>query len=317
MTLLSIRNLSVTPRPDRPGEHPLDSLDLDIAQGEHVALVGGAHQGPASLKALLSEPGLAKSRVEAGTVWLEVPDQGRLTLWRLLVKERGAIWAPDSAMFLGKGKKRTGARAASLLTQLGRHSAEKRLQEGLRRFNSVDPHGLLSKPADALDAGERMIVSLAMIAAVSPRILLLADPTVADPVLWARYVRELRLLTEETGMAVLFQTSDLVRAAELCQKTVVFYAGRVVEEGDAASLRDHPQHPLTSYLGKCLPEAVPSKTPFPIDGRSAPTPGNVPTGCPFHPRCARALAGCYVEPPEFSGTSSHRWACHRPMATGL
>ncbi|MEM9097325.1 MAG: oligopeptide/dipeptide ABC transporter ATP-binding protein [Pseudomonadota bacterium] len=294
MTLLSIRSLWVNARRNLTAEHSLQDLNLDLQVGERLALVGGRDQGPSLLLSVLAEPVQARSGVAAGSIWLELPGEGRLTLWRLLSTQKTAILALDLEDLAHR------PRAAF---------------KSINRDAKVSLSGVLdAKRTGPLRSVELVTTSLALIKAVSPKILLLRDPPIADPILWAGFANGIREISA-SGTAVIFQTSDLVRAAEICERSLVFYAGRVVEDGIATDLRDLPKHPLTGLLGKCLPEAVMAKTAFPVDKVGPPLPASVSKGCPFHPRCANALAGCYVELPELVGTSSHRWACHRPLGS--
>ena len=142
--------------------------------------------------------------------------------------------------------------------------------------------------------------------------LLIADePTTAlDVMVQAQVLELLAELQRDAGMALLFITHDLSVLKSTCRRLAVMYAGRIVEEGPSASVFADPQHPYTAALAAAFPtigDAASRLRPTGLAG-DPPDPTELPTGCPFHPRCAVALDSC---------ASRSTCACCRQAPGGL
>ncbi|MDQ4069785.1 MAG: ABC transporter ATP-binding protein [Actinomycetota bacterium] len=154
---------------------------------------------------------------------------------------------------------------------------------------------------------------IAMAVANRPRLVIADEPTTAlDVTVQARVLRVLRDVQAGTGAAVLLITHDLGVVAEMADRVVVMYAGRVVEEAGAIDLYRNPRHPYTRGLLASLPrvDAVGRLTSIP---GQPPQLHAVPPGCPFHPRCetSRGRARCVDEiPPLLAAGPGRRSACH-------
>jgi oligopeptide/dipeptide ABC transporter ATP-binding protein len=148
----------------------------------------------------------------------------------------------------------------------------------------------------------------------SPSLLLADEPTTSlDVTIEAQVLQLLRDLRQELGLALILVTHNLALVAELCDRVLVMYAGRVVEDGDVYSVFEAPKHPYTRQLLRSLPR-------FPSSGdRLEAIPGGVPdlvsppAGCAFAPRCERYIgAVCDNLLPPLSATDvpAQRAACH-------
>jgi oligopeptide/dipeptide ABC transporter ATP-binding protein len=164
--------------------------------------------------------------------------------------------------------------------------------------------------------GMRQRAMIAMAIANEPSVLIADEPTTAlDVTIQAQIVQVMRTAQEETQAATILITHDLGLIAELADRVVVMYAGRVVELGDVYTIFNSPRHPYTVGLMKSLArldadlewlEPIPGQPPSLI------TP---PPGCAFHPRCAltQGRERCRTELPElrsFSDGTVHLSACH-------
>ena len=170
-----------------------------------------------------------------------------------------------------------------------------------------------------LSGGMRQRVMIAMALACNPDLLIADEPTTAlDVTIQAQILDLIRRLQEELGMAMMLITHDLGVVAETCDDVVVMYAGRVVEQGTAEQIFDHPSHPYTVGLLRSIPhfEAGEGAT----RERLAAIPGTVPSllelpgGCRFRTRCDRATEACAAAEPELVAMSGpgHRAACVHP-----
>jgi peptide/nickel transport system ATP-binding protein len=151
-------------------------------------------------------------------------------------------------------------------------------------------------------------------------VLLIADePTTAlDVTIQAQILALLDKLRREIGMAVLFITHNLGVVAEIADRVVVMYCGRVVEEGDVRELFRAPRHPYTRGLLACLPRRVLDDEGTPTQRRLNAIPGQVASpldplpGCAFSPRCALAIAECDTAmPPLADVAAGQRSRCLR------
>ena len=131
-----------------------------------------------------------------------------------------------------------------------------------------------------------MLIALAL--ACSPQILIADEPTTAlDLMVQAQVLRLLDQLQKDLGLAVLFITHDLSTLAAVCRRLAVMYAGRIVEEGPSEAVFAEPAHPYTQALAAAFPmigDPAFRRKPSGLPG-DPPDPRDLPTGCPFHPRC--------------------------------
>jgi peptide/nickel transport system ATP-binding protein len=139
----------------------------------------------------------------------------------------------------------------------------------------------------------RQRAMIAMALACDPDVLIADEPTTAlDVTIQAQILRLLSDLQEQTGMAIMLITHNFGVVAQACHDVAVMYLGRVVETGPVAGVLADPQHPYARGLLNSIP-ILGRRRPGgfePIRG-AVPGPGDVVTGCPFHPRCAAAMPG--------------------------
>jgi oligopeptide/dipeptide ABC transporter ATP-binding protein len=163
--------------------------------------------------------------------------------------------------------------------------------------------------------GMRQRAMIAMAIANQPSLLIADEPTTAlDVTIQAQIIQVLRTAQEETHAATILITHDLGLVAELCDRVVVMYGGRIVEKGDVFTIFEKPRHPYTIGLMESLPGlTVGQESLQPIPGQP-PSLINLPPGCAFHPRCSlsNGRARCRTEIPELrpTGHPEHISACH-------
>ncbi len=159
--------------------------------------------------------------------------------------------------------------------------------------------GLPARRADdyphQLSGGQRQRVLIALALACDPQVLVADEPTTAlDVMVQAQVLRLLEELQAELGLAMLFITHDLSTLATVCRRIAVMYAGRIVEEGPSREVFADPAHPYTAALAAAFPVIGDQRYRMAPSGLAGdpPDPRAVPSGCPFHPRCARAMDEC-------------------------
>jgi peptide/nickel transport system ATP-binding protein len=152
-----------------------------------------------------------------------------------------------------------------------------------------------------LSGGQRQRVLIAMALACDPHLLIADEPTTAlDLMVQAQVLALLDDLRQERGLTLMFITHDLSVLTYACKRLAVMYAGRIVEEGPAWEVFENPSHPYTRALAAAFPTIGDQGSRMAPSGLGGdpPTPGNLPEGCPFHPRCPLARDECRVAEPE-------------------
>jgi peptide/nickel transport system ATP-binding protein len=162
---------------------------------------------------------------------------------------------------------------------------------GIKSLRSKDyPH--------QFSGGMKQRVVIAMALACNPKLLIADEPTTAlDVTIQAQVLKLMQELKEKYKTSMIMITHDLGVVAEVCDKVAVIYAGNVVEYTDKRKLFTNPSHPYTVGLFGCIPDVFSDDEELsPITGLM-PDPTNLPSGCPFHPRCPKAMDKCSKEKP--------------------
>ncbi|MHB8576585.1 MAG: ABC transporter ATP-binding protein [Dehalococcoidia bacterium] len=186
-------------------------------------------------------------------------------------------------------------RAVGLLEAVGVPAAAARLKDFPHQFSG----------------GMRQRVMVAMALACNPRLLIADEPTTAlDVTIQAQLLDLISGLTNDLGTAVVLITHDLGVVAQICERVVVMYAGRIVEEATVDQLFDNPLHPYTRGLMLSIPRLGPTVRDrlVPIEG-APPDLVSPPKGCRFAPRCPLAMEKCQEQPALVEVEPGHKVAC--------
>ncbi|MCS6877743.1 MAG: ABC transporter ATP-binding protein [Geminicoccaceae bacterium] len=305
--LLSLRDLAVVFHRDRRRIRALRGLDLVLAAGERLALLGESGSGKST--ALLAIAGLLGPEAERSGEIL-FPLLGRAPI---LGRDVGFVFQdPFSALdpvldvatqiaepirfHRGASWSAARAEAVALLRRVGIEPAEKRARDVPHRFSG----------------GERQRIAIAMAIAAEPRLLLADEPTSAlDTVNQAQILDLLDGLVRARDTALLLVTHDPAVAARIADRIAVLYAGRCVEVGPSARVLGAPRHPYTrALLAAALSLDRPPPRPLPEIPGSPPDPERDIAGCPFAPRCPLAASRCRTTPPPRTGGPEDGVACH-------
>ncbi|MEH7384732.1 ABC transporter ATP-binding protein [Bacillus sp. JJ1521] len=196
---------------------------------------------------------------------------------------------------LGLNDKQAKKHAISILKKVGIPRAEEILYEY--------PH--------QLSGGMRQRIMIAMAISCNPELLIADEPTTAlDVTIQAQILDLIKQLKQRENMSVLLITHDLGVVAEMCDRVVVMYSGRVVEEADVFDLFESPKHPYTKGLIGSVPKIGQKKDRLDSIKGNVPDPSNLPKGCKFSPRCKDAMPICSEkEPPEFILENGRTCSC--------
>ncbi|MEQ8349731.1 MAG: ABC transporter ATP-binding protein [Sneathiellaceae bacterium] len=312
--LVSLSGLTVAFDDGRRHVPVLHGIDMQVLPGEAVGIVG--------------ESGCGKS-----VTWLAVLRLlGRRARIGGEVRLAGeAIQDASEAAIAGIRGKRIAmifqdpASSLNPVQRIGRQLAEAiRLHRGLQgaavaaearrlldRVHIPDPAQRLSAYPHELSGGMNQRVMIAMALAGEPELLVADEPTTAlDATIQAQILDLLREIRRDTGMAQVLISHDLGVIADLCERVMVMYAGRVIEAAPTRALFDRPGHPYTQGLLAALPDLdAPQRRLVAIPG-NVPEPGRLPTGCSFRPRCQQAGPACAAAVPGLAPAApGHGIAC--------
>ena len=307
--VLSLRGLSVTLHRDCHAVRALDSVDLDLAPGEILALVGESGSGKSTLGLAVQGllPAEARPRLEGAI--------------RLLGTDLGTL-RPHAARSLRARHVRTvfqdalGALNPTMTVgaQMAEACADRaEARDWLARVDLPDTDRMMGAWPHQLSGGQRQRVGIAMAMAPGPALLIADEPTTAlDVTVQAQILVLIRDLARARGTAVIFVTHDLAVAAELSERVAVLYAGRLAEVGPTKAVIHTPAHAYTAaLLGTRFDFAADRTRPLPtISGE--PPGGSTAPGCAFAPRCTLAEPGC-AAPAPLNAVAQHsgRSACRR------
>lgn len=192
-----------------------------------------------------------------------------------------------------------------------KEEAKKRAVELLKMVGIPSPEERLNSYPHEFSGGMRQRVMIAMALACHPKLLIADEPTTAlDVTIQSQILRLMKKIQEQEGTTIILVTHDLGVVAELCDRVIVLYGGKIMEEGSVEDIFYHPQHPYTKGLLHSIPSIHNNK------GRLIPIPGsppdllNPPKGCPFCYRCPNAMELCVeMEPSRYTVSESQNCTC--------
>jgi oligopeptide/dipeptide ABC transporter ATP-binding protein len=317
--LLAIESLAIRYPGSVPPVAALRGVDLALAAGRRLGLVGESGAGKSQLA--LAIPGLLPpGALVSGQVRFRGEDLNAASPARLRALRGAAIGFvfqdPQAAL---TPHLRIGTQLIEALRaheSVSAAAARERARRMLERVQVPDAARRLDQYPHELSGGLRQRVVIAMALIASPALIIADEPTTAlDVTVEADILALFRTLTTELGTALLLISHDLAVVASLCDDIAVLYAGRIVESGSAATVLGTPAHPYTAALAAATPTLDgPADQPLAAIPGSAPAFGEESAGCAFAPRCPRAVARCRVERPLLApGPAGTRVACHYPL----
>jgi oligopeptide/dipeptide ABC transporter ATP-binding protein len=314
--LLSVRNLTITFPSGKARFFAVNDASFDIRPRELVGVVGESGSGK-SVTALAVMGLLPPMAAPSGEIVFEgrnLLNASRRQLRALRGNRLGMIFQEpmtslnpvftvgDQIVEAVRTHKRISPRAArqhalDLLDKVRIPSAARRLDDY--------PH--------QLSGGMRQRIMIAIALSCSPRLLIADEPTTAlDVTIQAQLLDLLNDIREEFGTAIILITHNMGVIAEVADRVVVMYGGRVIEEANVFDLFDRPQHPYTEGLMASTPDITASAARLTTIPGSMPSAETIQPGCIFAPRCRRSIEACAQEQPAlFELSGGQKAACIR------
>jgi oligopeptide/dipeptide ABC transporter ATP-binding protein len=318
--ILSIRDLVVEFRTDDGVVHAVDGVSYDVYPGETLGIVGESGSGKSvsmlSVFGLIPEP---PGRVVSG----EAVFKGR-NLMRISKEELRRLRGGELSMVFQDPMTSLNpaftigfqiAEAIEVHNRgVGDDQARRRAIELLGLVGVPNPDRRYGQYPHEFSGGMRQRAMIAMAISNSPTVLIADEPTTAlDVTIQAQIIEVLKTAQRETHAAIVLITHDLGLVAELADRVVVMYGGKVVELADVHTIFAAPRHPYTIGLMESLPALTGDESFLrPIPGQP-PSLISLPPGCAFHPRCflSQGRARCREETPARREIESdHLTACH-------
>ncbi|MCA1032646.1 ABC transporter ATP-binding protein [Bacillus timonensis] len=300
------------------GEIPaVDSIDFHIHEGEILGIVG--------------ESGCGKSVTSLSIMGLIPKPPGKITGGEILFNGENLVHASEKRMRSIRGNEIAMIFQEPMTSLNPLFTIGSQLIEAIRIHNKVSKREARTKAVDILklvglpraeeliddyphqlSGGMRQRVMIAMAMVCDPKVLIADEPTTAlDVTIQSQILKLMKQLNEKMNTAIMLITHDLGVVAEVCQRVVVMYAGKIVEEGDVQAIFKNPQHPYTVGLIRSVPDMRDKKERLYSIPGNVPKPGSIKTGCRFAERCEHAVDRCFVENPELYATNEtgHRVRC--------
>jgi peptide/nickel transport system ATP-binding protein len=314
--LLTVTDLTVEFGSRTGAVKAIDGISFSIEAGGSVGVVGESGSGKSltalSILRLIPEPPgrISHGRIEfAGTDLLTLPREQmpdiRGSEIAMIFQEPMSSLNPVMTIGDQIGE------VLHLHEHLSRRERRSRVIAALANVGIPAPEERLGAFPHQFSGGMRQRVMIAMALACNPKLLIADEPTTAlDVTVQAQVLNLMRQLRERLNTALLFISHDLGVIAEIADRVVVMYAGKVVEAGDVREIFRHPGHPYTQALLQSIPRFDDDRHRlYQIPG-GVPSPATRPPGCPFAPRCPSRRDICtQAMPPMFSLGRAHQAAC--------
>ncbi len=315
MTLLSVRDLTVKFATRDSSVTALNQISFDLAKGERLGIVGESGAGKSitgfSLMNLLSRPGF----IDNGTILFQGDDIVKMSesQMRSIRGNQMAMIFQDPMVTLNPvltiGQQMVETLRAH--RKLSQKEAEQISIVKLREVYIPSPEERLDQYPHELSGGMRQRIVIAIALLLDPQLIIADEPTTALDVTIQADIMELLLeLCQSNKVGLILITHDLGVVSQMTERTLVMYAGRIIEAGRTREIINDPQHPYTQGLINALPQQTQPGNPLKQIPGNMPSLTAIPNGCAFNPRCEYALDHCRTTVPEIVQYAHVKVACH-------
>lgn len=314
--LLEISNLKTYFFSDAGQVPAVNGVDLYIHEGETLGVVGESGCGKSvtslSVMRLLTDtPG----RVVDGSISFKGKD-----LLSLSEKEMRKIRGNEIAMIFQEPMTSLNpvytigeqiGEAVKLHLKYNKKDAKNHVINMLKLVGIPRAEEIVNEYPHQLSGGMRQRIMIAMAMACNPTLLIADEPTTAlDVTIQAQILDLMKKLKKEKATSIMLITHDLGVVAEMCDRVIVMYAGKVVEEAEVTEIFDNPKHPYTKGLLNSIPKLGQKMDRLDSIPGNVPTPANMPKGCKFAPRCSQVMDICKEKDPDLMQVEDgHKCRC--------
>ncbi|WDC84494.1 ABC transporter ATP-binding protein [Caloramator sp. mosi_1] len=312
--LLDIKNLTIHYITDDGVVKAVNGIDIELNKGETLGLVG--------------ETGAGKTTTALGIMRLVPNPPGKILSGEINFEGNDLLKLPEGEMRKIRGNKismifQDPMTSLNPVMTVGEQLAEViQIHEGLSNEEAIEkakkmlelvgiPGARHTDYPHQFSGGMKQRVVIAIALACNPQLLIADEPTTAlDVTIQAQVLDLMKRLKEEFNTAMILITHDLGVVAEVCDKVAIMYAGEIVESASLEDLFENPKHPYTLGLFGSIPNLEEEVERLnPIKGLM-PDPTNLPSGCPFHPRCPKAKDLCKIQVPKTTDLGNgHKVRC--------
>ncbi|MCK4782470.1 MAG: ABC transporter ATP-binding protein [Desulfobacteraceae bacterium] len=295
----------------------VDGISFSIKRGETLGLVGESGCGKSvtalSIMRLIPHP---PGRIVSGEIYSEgknllkynKKEMRNIRGRKISMIFQEPMTSLDPVFTIGHEIKE----AVRLHSSVNKKDARDKTIETLRVVGMPDAEKRINNYPHELSGGMRQRAMIAMALCCNPALLIADEPTTAlDVTIQAQILRLINELKDEFGASVLLITHDLGVVAEMCDNVAVMYAGHIVEHTDVDTIFSNPLHPYTKGLNKSIPRLDVDMERLETIKGLVPNLIDLPSGCPFHPRCSYCSAKCMKEMPDLKeAADNHLVKCH-------
>jgi peptide/nickel transport system ATP-binding protein len=300
----------------------VDEVSFDVRPGEIVGLVGESGSGKTTVGMALLAYARRGARIAGGQVVVGGEDVNALPP-RALRSLRGKVvgFVPQDPVAALDPSLRIGRQLAEVLEShlpdLASDGRRERIAATLEEVGLPGNDAFLARFPHQLSGGQQQRVQIAMAVLLEPDLIVLDEPaTGLDVTTQARVLALTRRLCTAHAIGALYVTHDLAVVAEIADRIIVLYGGRIVETGPTAAIFERPAHPYTRALLEAVPDIGRRSALTAIPGEAA-RPGQRPAGCAFHPRCSYAVPECSRRPVALEEVApGHAVRCIRSEVVG-
>ncbi len=314
--LLEVKNLKTYFHSDRGVVKAADDVSFYVNEGETLGIVGESGCGKSitcmSIARLVETP---PGKYEGGEILFDGEDMLKISDARMReIRGNDISFIFQEPMTSLNPIFKIGRQINEPMMLHHGMSKEEAYKESIKMLETVkipNPERVVDDYPFALSGGMRQRAMIAMALACKPKLLIADEPTTAlDVTIQAQVLDLMNELKQKINASIIFITHDLGVIAEMSDRVMVMYAGKVVEVAKTLDIFKHPKHPYTIGLIGSKPDMATESSRLHVIPGNVPDLSNVPSGCPFHTRCEKAMDVCKEKfPDETILDGEHRISC--------
>src|SRR5699024_10658928 len=303
MSLLQVNNLHTYFDTRRGTVKAVNGVTFSLEEGKTLGIVGESGSGKSQTAMSILKLFQKNQRIAQGSIYFdgqEISSFSKKEMLNIRGNEISMIFQePMTSLNPVFTVKYQLMEALQLHQKLDNKAALARTYELLEAVKIPNPKRVLKQYPHQLSGGMSQRVMIAMDLACNPKLLIADEPTTAlDVIIQAQILELMGNLKKEEETSILLITHDLGVVAEMCDRVIVMYAGKVVEQSVVETLFENPKHPYTQSLLSSIPRLGQKKERLDSIPGNVPTPLNMPKGCKFAPRCHKVMDICHQKEPD-------------------